>query len=154
MQLAAADEHRPELGQLARVPAEPVGLGVDDQELRRGDRLLEQFQAMRDTPSSGRHAEPLAATWLQTRDLMTGQLGSIAVTARERSRRLTAVAHDAEKARELDADTRRAWSAYSEQLRELVGDEYERAEQESWTKLQTELRRLERRRRTLNQTGL
>lgn len=66
---------------------------------------------------------------------------------------MTAVAHDAEKAGELDADTRRAWSAYSEQLRELVGDEYERAEQESWTRLQTELRRLERRRRTLNHTG-
>ena len=48
---------------------------------------------------------------------------------------MTAVAHDAEKPRELDADTRRAWSAYSEQLRELVGEEYERAEQESWTEL-------------------
>ncbi len=66
---------------------------------------------------------------------------------------MTAVAHDAEKARELDADTRRAWTAYSERLRELNGDEYERAEQESWATLQGELRRLERRRRTLNQTG-
>jgi hypothetical protein len=66
---------------------------------------------------------------------------------------LTAVAHDADKSRELDADTRRAWNAYSERLRELDGEEYEHAEQESWTKLQGELRRLERRRRTLNQTG-
>jgi hypothetical protein len=67
---------------------------------------------------------------------------------------LTAVAHDAEKARELDADTRRAWNAYSETLRGLAGEEYERVEQESWVTLQGELRRLERRRRTLNQTGL
>jgi hypothetical protein len=66
---------------------------------------------------------------------------------------LTAVAPDADKARELDADTRRAWNAYSEQLRELTGDEYERVEQESWSQLQMELRRLERRRRTLNQTS-
>ncbi len=55
--------------------------------------------------------------------------------------------------RELDADTRRAWRAYSQQLRDLSGDEYERAEHESWAELQTELRRLERRRRALVQTG-
>ncbi|HUO74147.1 MAG TPA: hypothetical protein VMU39_25465 [Solirubrobacteraceae bacterium] len=66
---------------------------------------------------------------------------------------MTAFAHDAEKARELDADTRRAWSAYSERLRGLTGEEYERAEQESWITLQGELRRLERRRRTLDETG-
>ena len=66
---------------------------------------------------------------------------------------MTACAHDAEKARELDADTRRAWSAYSERLRGLTGEEYERAEQESWITLQGELRRLERRRRTLDETG-
>ena len=30
---------------------------------------------------------------------------------------------------------------YSERLRELTGEEYERAEHESWTELQTELRR-------------
>ena len=62
---------------------------------------------------------------------------------------MTTVAHDDEKQRELDADTRRAWSVYREGLRELTGDEYERVEDESWAELQTELRRLERRRRTL-----
>jgi hypothetical protein len=66
---------------------------------------------------------------------------------------LTTVAHNADKARELDADTERAWSAYSERLRDLSGEEYEQAEQESWTQLQGELRRVDRRRRTLNQTG-
>jgi hypothetical protein len=66
---------------------------------------------------------------------------------------LTTVAHNADKARELAADTQRAWSAYSEQLRDLTGEEYERVEQESWATLQGELRRLDRRRRTLNQTG-
>ncbi len=57
-------------------------------------------------------------------------------------------------AREIDADTQRAWSAYSERLRDLTGEEYERAEEESWTELQGELRRLDRRRQTLNRTGI
>ncbi len=65
---------------------------------------------------------------------------------------MTAIAPDTEQLRQLDADTRRAWRAYSEQLRPLTGDEYELAERESWVELQTELRRLERRRESLNQT--
>jgi hypothetical protein len=66
---------------------------------------------------------------------------------------VTAIASDSEKLRELDNDTRRAWNAYSESLREFTGEEYEQAEHESWDKLQSELRRLERRRQTLNQTA-
>lgn len=66
---------------------------------------------------------------------------------------MTAIAHDADKLRELDAGTRRAWRAYTERLRELTGDEYELAETESWTELQGELRQLQRRCSTLNQTG-
>jgi hypothetical protein len=65
---------------------------------------------------------------------------------------VTAIAPDSDKLRELDDDTRRAWNAYNEQLRELSGDEYEHAEDESWAKLQSELRRLERRRRSLTQS--
>lgn len=66
---------------------------------------------------------------------------------------MPAIAQDADKLRELDAGTRRAWRTYSESLRELTGEEYELAEHESWAELQGELRRLERRRRTLNQTA-
>jgi hypothetical protein len=66
---------------------------------------------------------------------------------------VTAIAPDSDKLRELDDDTRRAWNAYSERLRELSGEEYELAERESWAKLQSELRRLERRRRSLNQSS-
>jgi hypothetical protein len=55
--------------------------------------------------------------------------------------------------RELDDVTRRAWTAYTERLRDLDGEEYERAEHESWTELQTELRRLERRRASLMQAS-
>jgi hypothetical protein len=65
---------------------------------------------------------------------------------------VTALTHDTDKLRELDADTRRAWSDYSETLRELTGEEYEHAERESWTKLQGELRRLDRKRRTLTES--
>jgi hypothetical protein len=62
---------------------------------------------------------------------------------------VTAIVPD-EKARELDADTSRAWSAYSERLREFHGEEYERMERESWEQLQRDLRTLERRRRSLS----
>ncbi len=66
---------------------------------------------------------------------------------------MTAIAPDSDTLRQLDDDMRRAWTAYSECLRELSGDEYEQAERESWTKLQSELRRVERRRRSLNQSS-
>jgi hypothetical protein len=62
---------------------------------------------------------------------------------------VTAIAHDDEKLRELDAGTSRAWTAYSERLRDLHGAEYERVEQESWAELQSELRRIQRRRALL-----
>jgi hypothetical protein len=65
---------------------------------------------------------------------------------------MAAIAHDAEEQRELEVGTRRAWSAYSQSLQGLGGDAYEHAERESWAELQTELRRLERRRQSLNQT--
>jgi hypothetical protein len=59
------------------------------------------------------------------------------------------VAPDTPQLRELDAGTRQAWSDYSERLRELTGEEYERAESESWMKLQLELQRIERERESL-----
>jgi hypothetical protein len=62
---------------------------------------------------------------------------------------VTTIARDEEKLRELDAGTARAWMIYSERLRGLRGEEYERVEQESWVELQSELRRLQRRRQLL-----
>jgi hypothetical protein len=62
---------------------------------------------------------------------------------------MTVVLPDPQQLRLLEADTRQAWSAYSDGLRELTGAEYERAERESWAELQTELGRLELRRRSL-----
>ncbi len=62
---------------------------------------------------------------------------------------MTAIAPDSDTIRELANETRRAWAAYSERLRELTGEEYERAERESWAKLQSELRLVERRRHAL-----
>ena len=64
---------------------------------------------------------------------------------------MTTTAPDLEKLRELDDGTRLAWMAYNERLRDLDGDEYERAESDSWTELQRELRSLERRRASLTQ---
>ncbi|HET8978829.1 MAG TPA: hypothetical protein VFN87_11770 [Solirubrobacteraceae bacterium] len=62
---------------------------------------------------------------------------------------MTATAPDTERLRELEADTRQAWSAYSDRLRDLSGEEYERAESESWAELQSQLQRLEREREAL-----
>ncbi len=62
---------------------------------------------------------------------------------------MTATAPDTERLQELEADTRLAWSTYSDRLRELTGDEYERVESESWSELQAELQRLEREREEL-----
>ncbi|MDQ6816879.1 MAG: hypothetical protein M3018_05655 [Actinomycetota bacterium] len=62
---------------------------------------------------------------------------------------MTAIAPDTDQLRELDEGTRAAWAKYRSSLRDLEGDDYERAEHESWTELQSELRRLERRRNTL-----
>ncbi len=64
---------------------------------------------------------------------------------------MTAIAPDTKKLRELDDDTRAAWSTYRERLRGLTGTEYELVEHESWAELQTALRRVERRRRSLTQ---
>ena len=41
VQLAAADEHGAHLGELAGIARQPVRLGVDDEELRGGDGLIE-----------------------------------------------------------------------------------------------------------------
>jgi hypothetical protein len=44
---------------------------------------------------------------------------------------------------EIDARTRSAWSAYSEDLRELAGRDYDDAEAAAWDQLQATLRGLE-----------
>lgn len=62
---------------------------------------------------------------------------------------MTATAPDKDRLLELEADTRQAWSIYSDRLRELNGEEYERAESESWDELQNQLQRLEREREEL-----
>jgi hypothetical protein len=66
---------------------------------------------------------------------------------------VASVTHNSESQREFDVGTRRAWSAYSQRLQGLNGEAYEDAERESWAELQSELRRLERRRQSLNRTA-
>ena len=45
-------------------------------------------------------------------------------------------------ARNADSEMRRAWDDYAESLRGLEGPEYDRAEQEAWTRLQDTLEEL------------
>jgi hypothetical protein len=66
---------------------------------------------------------------------------------------MTTIAVDAEKLRQLDEDTRQAWTAYSDQLRDVSAAEYELVESASWDQLQLELRRLEQRRRALERSA-
>ena len=66
---------------------------------------------------------------------------------------MSPVVPEAELLQELDAETRLAWSAYVERVRELTGEEYERIEPESWNELQTELRRLDGERESLGHTS-
>jgi hypothetical protein len=81
---------------------------------------------------------------------MTDVRGSIEPAPRGRSIGLTSVAPDIHQLQELDEGTREAWTAYSERLRDLSGEEYERVESESWSELQTELRRIEHERESLS----
>jgi hypothetical protein len=83
--------------------------------------------------------------------LTTASVGSIAVQDLGKELPVTAIAPDGEHIHQLDSDTCQAWHAYSARLRDLSGEEYERAERESWAKLQSDLRRVERRRRSLTQ---
>jgi hypothetical protein len=62
---------------------------------------------------------------------------------------VTTIAYRTDRLNQIEDDERRAWSSYREALRELTGEEYERAERDSWDQLQDELRQLERRRRSL-----
>jgi hypothetical protein len=66
---------------------------------------------------------------------------------------MTTIAMDAEKLRQLDEDTRQAWTSYSDRLRDVSAEEYERVESASWDQLQLELRRLEQRRRALERSA-
>ncbi len=61
---------------------------------------------------------------------------------------MTAIASDT---KQLDEDTRLAWSVYRERLRGLPAADYELVEHEAWDELQSELRRVERRRKLLTQ---
>ena len=63
---------------------------------------------------------------------------------------MTTVAPDTDQLKALEEDKVRAWKAYRERLDQLTGEAYERAERDSWKVLQTELRRLERRRSLLS----
>ncbi len=61
VQLAAADEHGPDLRELAGLTREAVGLGVDGEELGRGQRLREQIHRLKPCASGRRDAGRVAA---------------------------------------------------------------------------------------------
>lgn len=63
---------------------------------------------------------------------------------------MTAVTEDREVVlQELLEREGKAWSSYSESLKELAGREYEEEEARSWTRLQKELKTIESQRQEL-----
>lgn len=66
---------------------------------------------------------------------------------------MTTGATPTDNLQELDERTWRAWKTYSDTIQSLTGEDYERAELESWGVLQKELRRLERNRPGLTTRG-
>ena len=60
VQLAPADEHGPDLGELACLAGATVRLGIDGDELHRRKRLPDQGHPTGDTPWTGRFAAVLA----------------------------------------------------------------------------------------------
>ena len=64
---------------------------------------------------------------------------------------MTTIALDAEQLRQIEEETRQAWTTYSDRLRDVTAEEYELAEDASWDKLQVELGHLETRRRALEE---
>jgi hypothetical protein len=126
VQLAASHEHRAHLGQLALLAAAPVGLGVDDEELRGGDGAIEH------QPPSIRRAEDDMHLSLRR----TGRIGP--------RRTLMAAAAQQSPTREEERRVREAWAAYREDVRELEGREYEDAEDEAWARLQRRLAEIRR----------
>ena len=66
---------------------------------------------------------------------------------------MTTIAIDTEKLRQLYEDTRQAWAAYSDRLRDLSTERYELLETESWDQLQLELEGLGQRRKVLEQSS-
>ena len=118
VQLAAADQHRAHLGQLAGLAGLPVRLRVDDEELRRAQRR-------------GEHVHP--ALVRRGPDGSHARLRAGASSGRSRVAPMTTVTPNARQ------ETRRAWSDYADRLRGLEGAEYERAEQDAWEQLQATL---------------
>ena len=64
---------------------------------------------------------------------------------------MTTIALDDEQLRQIEEETRQAWTTYSERLRDVTHEEYEVAETASWDELQVELGRLDTRRRALEE---
>jgi hypothetical protein len=71
--------------------------------------------------------------------------GNLTPTASKEPAVTAVTPHDATHS-EIEEEIRQAWSVYHEELRELRGAEYEAAEDERWTDLQDELKRIEQRR--------
>jgi hypothetical protein len=130
VQLAAADEHGADLGQLARAARGPVGLRVDDEELGGAQGRVEQ------------HDHEVYAQARTARNRRCADWRAVRPPARVQSHHpvreevaMTAVAPQ----RDLDRKRAEAWIAYSESLRDLDGRDYEDAERTSWEELQATL---------------
>ena len=123
VQLAPADEHGAHLGQLAGVARQPVRLGVDDEELRGGDGLIEihpdrALYASHPTERQQKSAwRCRRRPWVPSRRTRSGRRQGMTTSATRQGTERTIA-------------EREAWEAYRESLRDLEGADYEEAERD------------------------
>ena len=122
VQLAPADEHGAHLGQLAGVARQPVRLGVDDEELRGGDGLIEihpdrALYASHPTERQRESAWDAAGAGVPSRRTRSGRRQRMTTSATRQGTDRTIA-------------EREAWEAYRESLRDLEGADYEEAERD------------------------
>ena len=137
VQLAAADEHRADLGQLARLPGAAVGLRVDDEELGGRERLGEQVHER----MFSRRADGCTHR-LQRRRPGAAVSLALAVTEPETRSDMTTFAALPD-ARELEALTRAAWTTYTRRAARPRRRRLRRRRDRRMGRLQAALRELE-----------
>ena len=131
------DEHGAHLGELAGVAGQPVRLGVDDEELRGGDGLIEIH------PDRGLYASHPTERQRPCRPVAPAAGAGVQSRCAPRSGRRQRMTTSAiRQGTDRTIAEREAWEAYRESLRDLEGADYEEAERASWARLQATLREL------------
>jgi hypothetical protein len=137
VQLAAADEHGADLGELAAIAGVAVRLGVDDEELGAAQRVVDEVHLLVS------YATHLTA-WARSCAATTAHRGSIASACPTAGGVIWMMAFTTDQELERLEIEREAWDVYRATLAELEGKAYEEAEPAAWDTLQQRLAEIAR----------